>query len=326
MARVAVLFDFDGTLGDTETPAMEVAFWEIAPYLPDLVWQNSFGLEDQKTRFIEDNAGRAFEFMVEDCNKERAKRGLPPVEEAWKEPPPEPLASVINSNRVNRFGLKMLSQVVGGRLYTSILQQQKEETNEALAVCTVPNPGVPEVCEQLTQRGIPFCISTTSGKPRVPISVKAAGLEPYFPPEKIHSGESDFDPPRFKPDPSVYLRAAESEGAQPENCVAVEDSGSGVGSAANANLGLIIGYVGGTHIPANKKDEHAKMLMSGSKSKNGRGADLVVEEFSNITLLVEAFNADRQSSGHKAPSFPYTFPPEVIGRITGRLWLPSTSQ
>ena len=30
-------------------------------------------------------------------------------------------------------------------------------------------------------------------------------------PDKIHSGESDFDPPRFKPDPAVYLLAAESE-------------------------------------------------------------------------------------------------------------------
>jgi len=35
-ACIAVLFDYDGTLGDTETPAMEVAFWEIAPYLPAL--------------------------------------------------------------------------------------------------------------------------------------------------------------------------------------------------------------------------------------------------------------------------------------------------
>lgn len=30
---MSILFDFDGTIGDTETPAMEVAFWEIAPYL-----------------------------------------------------------------------------------------------------------------------------------------------------------------------------------------------------------------------------------------------------------------------------------------------------
>jgi hypothetical protein len=32
-SKVAVLFDFDGTVGDTETPAMRVAFWELAPYL-----------------------------------------------------------------------------------------------------------------------------------------------------------------------------------------------------------------------------------------------------------------------------------------------------
>ena len=36
MMTTAVCFDFDGTLGDTETPAMEVAFWEVAAYLPDL--------------------------------------------------------------------------------------------------------------------------------------------------------------------------------------------------------------------------------------------------------------------------------------------------
>lgn len=30
---ISILFDFDGTIGDTESPAMEVAFWELAPYL-----------------------------------------------------------------------------------------------------------------------------------------------------------------------------------------------------------------------------------------------------------------------------------------------------
>ena len=39
----------------------------------------------------------------------------------------------------------------------------------------------------------------------MPVSVVACKYEAYFPPEKIHSGESDFEPPRFKPDPSVYL-------------------------------------------------------------------------------------------------------------------------
>ena len=88
-------------------------------------------------------------------------------------------------------------------------------------------------------------------------------VKEYFPPEKIHSGESDFDPPRFKPDPSVYLLAAERASAIPRNCIAVEDSTSGVGSAANAGLGMIVGYVGASHIAEENKDGHAETLMAG---------------------------------------------------------------
>jgi len=81
--------------------------------------------------------------------------------------------------------------------------------------------------EWLTSSGYKFAIATTSGKPRVPVSVIASGLDTWFSPDKIHSGESDFDPPRFKPDPSVYLLAAKSENSDIAHCIAVEDSASG---------------------------------------------------------------------------------------------------
>ena len=51
--------------------------------------------------------------------------------------------------------------------------------------------------------GFKYAISTTSPKPRVPVCVDTASLRDWFPEDKIHSGESDFDPPRFKPDPAV---------------------------------------------------------------------------------------------------------------------------
>jgi HAD superfamily hydrolase (TIGR01509 family) len=69
----------------------------------------------------------------------------------------------------------------------------------------------------------------------VPVSVLSCGFQEFFPPSKIHSGESDFDPPRFKPDPSVYLLAAEKENALPVNCIAVEDSTSGVGGVVQVD-------------------------------------------------------------------------------------------
>lgn len=70
--------------------------------------------------------------------------------------------------------------------------------------------GMVNTLDELKARKLPFAIATTSPKPRVPASVHACGLDDYFPADKIHSGESDFDPPRFKPDPSVYLRVSQS--------------------------------------------------------------------------------------------------------------------
>lgn len=44
----------------------------------------------------------------------------------------------------------------------------------------------------------------------------------------------------------------------------------------NTNAGVILGYVGGSHIPAAKKESHAQMLMSGAsneqESKRERGS------------------------------------------------------
>ena len=249
----AVLFDFDGTLGDTETPAMRVAFWELAPYLPDA--SVDYLTVATRDAYVRDNAGKAFEFMVDVVEADRKAAGLPSIEEtrAAAAEDPDVLAHV-NAAR-KESGLPPLEDTRA--LGKDILTLQKDETVDALAVLAHPCPGVPEVLARLTEMKVPFSIATTSGKPRVPVSVVSCGFTEYFPPEAIHSGESDFNPPRFKPDPSVYLLAAESTGAVPGNCVAVEDSTSGVGSAANAKMGLIVGYVGGSHIAPESEEAHA---------------------------------------------------------------------
>ena len=67
---IAILFDFDGTLGDTETCAMEVAFWELAPYFPNVLAED---LTPQRMKeFIRLNAGKAFELMFDRVESDRA--------------------------------------------------------------------------------------------------------------------------------------------------------------------------------------------------------------------------------------------------------------
>ena len=307
-----VLFDFDGTLGDTETPAMIVAFWELAPYFPEA--SVAYLSEECMRTYVRDNAGKAFEFMVDVVEEDRKKAGLPSIEEvraAGAEDPPSSRTSTSNAPRAACPRSRHRS------LGKDILTLQKDETVEALATLAKPCPNVPGVLADLKARGYDFSIATTSGKPRVPVSVVACEYEAYFPPEKIHSGESDFEPPRFKPDPSVYLLAAEKTGALPGNSVAVEDSTSGVGSAANARMGLIVGYVGGSHISDENEDGHAGTLMAGSRSDDGRGADIVVRDMRDLVPVVDHFKSAVES-GEKAP---VKFPRALLDGLVDKYWV-----
>ncbi|CAN0017458.1 unnamed protein product [Sphacelaria rigidula] len=109
------------------------------------------------------------------------------------------------------YGLKPLGELRAAGELKDILTQQKEETVDALSVVARPVEGMQATLDGLRAMRLPFAIATTSPKPRVPASVHACGLDDYFPPDKIHSGESDFDPPRFKPDPSVYHKVRKDD-------------------------------------------------------------------------------------------------------------------
>ncbi|CAM9523241.1 unnamed protein product [Chrysoparadoxa australica] len=295
---------------------MQVAFWEIAPYLPGV---GADRLADLVSEYVRDNAGKAFEFMVEDCDAARKAKGLPPAEELRQaKGEDKAVLEVVDKHRQD-FGLKTFGELraPGGGEHPTLLVQQKLETVESLSKIASPCNGIKDCLDTLRKMSVQFCISTTSPKPRVPVSITSCGLDDYFPAEKVHSGESDFDPPRFKPDPSVYLKAAKAENMDPANCIAVEDSGSGVGSASNAEVGFIVGYVGASHISADMKDSHAKMLMSGSRAENGRGAEIVISHMKDLVPLVELFKTARSAGNVR----PFTFPAELLSSMEQPVWV-----
>ena len=58
---------------------MEVAFWELAPYFPNVLAED---LTPQRMKeFIRLNAGKAFELMFDRVESDRAAVGLPAIEE-----------------------------------------------------------------------------------------------------------------------------------------------------------------------------------------------------------------------------------------------------
>ena len=60
------------------------------------------------------------------------------------------------------------------------------------------------------------------------------GIEQYF-----QAGVFAEDLTKSKPDPEVFLKAAEKLGRQPEECLVLEDSAAGIQAASSANIPVI---------------------------------------------------------------------------------------
>lgn len=86
-----------------------------------------------------------------------------------------------------------------------------------------------------------------------------------------------------------------------------------------------MGYVGASHIPEFKKDTHAEMLMAGGRAENGKGAEIVISDMTDLLKVIEFF-AGEKTAGKSAPfEFPTVSnvmeqrkePPQICWRLMG---------
>jgi len=109
-------------------------------------------------------------------------------------------------------------------LYREIV---KEQGLEAL-------PGVRTWLERLAAAGVPRAIGSSTHRENIEVSLDVLGLRAYF--TAIVSAE---DVSHGKPDPEVFLKAAEKLGMPPERCVVFEDAHVGIEAAQRAGMRVI---------------------------------------------------------------------------------------
>lgn len=100
-------------------------------------------------------------------------------------------------------------------------------------------PLLPGLHELLAGLARPFCIASGSQRPKIAAGLRAHGLDALFGERFVSAHEV----PRGKPHPDVYLEAARRFGADPADCLAVEDSPTGVQAARAAGM-RVFGLVG----------------------------------------------------------------------------------
>lgn len=112
------------------------------------------------------------------------------------------------------------------------LAEKKNNYYKKLICELTPNdilPGAMETLEELKKNGIKIAIGSSSKN--TPIILKQIGLDTYF--DAISDGNNIT---HSKPDPEVFLKAAEMLGVAPEHCMIVEDADAGIEAGKRAGM------------------------------------------------------------------------------------------
>ena len=96
-------------------------------------------------------------------------------------------------------------------------------------------PGVRELLDSLRARGCRIAIASSTRTDIVEKELADAGLIGYF--SAIVGGEQAQ---RSKPNPDIFLKAAQLLGEMPEDCVVIEDSFNGIRAAKAAGMTAIM--------------------------------------------------------------------------------------
>lgn len=103
-----------------------------------------------------------------------------------------------------------------------------------------PHKGVKEAIPLLHRYDL--AVATSSNRSGAMLSLKGAGLFDFF--KDVITAD---DVLKHKPNPDCYLKAAQSLGFKPSDCIGIEDSASGIKAAKAAGL-FVIGV--STSLPA----------------------------------------------------------------------------
>lgn len=102
---------------------------------------------------------------------------------------------------------------------------------------------MPDVADTIRATRVPYCLATSSSPERMRRSLEITGLAPLFDGVTFTASEVA----RGKPAPDLFLHAAARMGANPADCVVIEDSLNGVRAGLAAGM-EVWRFTGGSHL------------------------------------------------------------------------------
>ncbi|MGR5237510.1 HAD family hydrolase [Vibrio alfacsensis] len=132
----------------------------------------------------------------------------------------------------NAAGIEAIFRKAYGDDLKRLHQEWRTRYNAVVQHQAIPvKDGVIELLEWLKSQGIPIAVATSTVNEIAKKKLELAGLSEYF--DNLTTG---CEVTHGKPDPEIYLLAAQRLSANPLQCLAFEDSNNGVRAAVAANM------------------------------------------------------------------------------------------
>ena len=120
--------------------------------------------------------------------------------------------------------LQFIEENIEGELPENFEKEFRQRSYEAFKTDLIPVKGIRSLIEKLR---VPFCVASSGPVEKIRLNLSLVNLLDNFE-NRIFSS---YDIGSWKPDPGIFLHAASSMGFEPEECVVIEDSTSGIRAA-----------------------------------------------------------------------------------------------
>ena len=142
----------------------------------------------------------------------------------------ENISGRTNKDAVEHIYNKKMSEEEAAQYYL-----KKEEIYRTIYEPVIgPIAGLPEFLQELEDNNIIMAIATSGIQENIDFMFEHVPIKKFF--KKIIKAN---DIEKGKPDPEIFLKAAEELGVPPKNCVVFEDSISGVQAGKAANMRVV---------------------------------------------------------------------------------------
>lgn len=132
----------------------------------------------------------------------------------------------------NSAGIEKIFRDAYGEHYDELHAEWRVNYDAIVKHQAIPvKDGVTELLSWLKENQIPTAVATSTHREVAQIKLKLAGLDVYF--DNLTCG---CEVSNGKPDPEIYLLAAQRLNVAAKHCVAFEDSNNGVRSSVAANM------------------------------------------------------------------------------------------